>query len=70
MLDVPALLTGRLTDAAYAAGWALVRALPEPVGARAVPRAAPTSPRGAAAGRSTGCARNLARVAPDADLDR
>ena len=58
----------RLTGAAYAGGWALVRALPEPV-AQAVFRtgadlAARRGGKGVRRLRS-----NLAKVAPDADLD-
>ena len=65
---VAALLAGRVTDAAYAGGWAVVRALPDPVAAAlfragadlAVRRGGPSVDRLRA---------NLARVAPQADLD-
>ena len=62
------LLTGRLTDSAYATGWALVRALPEPVALRlfragadlAAVRGGPAVDR---------LRRNLVRAAPDRDPD-
>jgi KDO2-lipid IV(A) lauroyltransferase len=65
---VAGLLTGRVSDASYAAGWAVVRALPEPV-ARAVfdagaELAARSGGKGVERLRS-----NLSRVAPEADLD-
>ena len=65
---VAGLLTGRVTDTSYAAGWGLVRAMPEPV-ARALfdagaDLAARRGGKGVARLRS-----NLTRVAPDADLD-
>jgi phosphatidylinositol dimannoside acyltransferase len=62
------LLTGRLTDTAYAVGWSVVRAVPEPV-ARALFQAGAdlALSRG---GRAVDRLRaNLARVAPDADPD-
>ena len=66
---VSSLASGRVTDASYAAGWALVRALPEPV-ARAVfeqgaDLAARRQGKGVRRLRS-----NLARVAPGQDLTR
>ncbi|HVM26804.1 MAG TPA: phosphatidylinositol mannoside acyltransferase [Mycobacteriales bacterium] len=62
------MVTGRLTDSAYAAGWAVVRALPEPAARRlfaagadlAVQRGGPPVDRLRA---------NLVRVAPTADQD-
>ena len=69
LLDrVAGLVGGRLSEAAYAGGWALVRALPEPV-ASAVFRAGADlalSRGGPAVDRLRA---NLARVAPDRDLD-
>jgi len=65
---VAGLLAGRATDAAYAGGWAVVRALPEPVAQRLFRAGADLAVRrgGPAVDRLRG---NLARVAPDADLD-
>ena len=58
----------RLTGVAYAGGWALVRALPEPVAQRLFRAGADVAARRGGKGvrrlRS-----NLAKVAPDADLD-
>jgi len=61
-------LTGRLSDAGYAAGWALVRAVPESTAAALFRAGADLAARrgGPAVGRLR---TNLARVAPDADLD-
>ena len=63
------LLTGQVTDGAFAAGWSLVRVLPEPVAAAlftagadlALVRGGPAVDR---------LRSNLARVAPERDLDR
>ena len=58
----------RLTGAAYAGGWALVRALPEPVAQRLFRVGADVAAR--RGGRGVRRLRsNLAKVAPDADLD-
>ena len=59
----------RLTGAAYAGGWAVVRALPEPVAQRLFRVGADLAGRRAGKG-VTRLRRNLARVAPGADLDR
>jgi lauroyl/myristoyl acyltransferase len=66
--QVAALLSGRATDAAYAGGWALVRALPDAVAHRLFRAGADLAHRrgGKAVDRLRA---NLARVAPDADLD-
>jgi lauroyl/myristoyl acyltransferase len=62
------LLQGRLTDAAYASGWALVRALPEGVAHALFRRGADVA--AARGGASVDRLRaNLGRVAPDRDLD-
>lgn len=65
---IAGLLTGQVTDASYAAGWAIVRALPESTARRLFDAGADLAARrggkGVARLRS-----NLARVAPDADLD-
>jgi phosphatidylinositol dimannoside acyltransferase len=62
------LLTGRITDTAYAAGWSLVRALPEPVATRLFTAGADLAVR--RGGRSVShLRRNLSRAAPDADPD-
>jgi len=63
---VAGLLTGRATDAAYAGGWALVRALPEPVALRVFRAGADLAHRrgGKAVDRLRS---NLVRVAPDRD---
>jgi KDO2-lipid IV(A) lauroyltransferase len=63
-----ALLTGQVTDASYAAGWALVRALPEAAARRLFDAGADLAFRRGGKGVSRLRA-NLARVAPDADLD-
>ena len=65
---VAALLTGPAADAAYGAGWAVVRALPEPVAHGAFRAGADLAWRRGGPGveRLRG---NLARVAPGADLD-
>jgi KDO2-lipid IV(A) lauroyltransferase len=63
-----ALLTGQVTDASYAAGWALVRALPERVAARVFAAGADLAFRRGGKGVDRLRA-NLARVAPEADLD-
>jgi len=61
-------LSSRAVDAAYAGGWAVVRALPEPVAQRLFRTGADLAARrgGAAVDRLRG---NLVRVAPDADID-
>jgi phosphatidylinositol dimannoside acyltransferase len=64
-----ALLTGRVSDAAYAGGWALVRALPEDV-AHAVFRAGADLAHRRGGPGVDRLRANLARVAPDRDLDR
>ena len=62
-------LLGRVTDAAYAGGWAVVRALPEPAAHALFRRGADLAHR--RGGKAVDRLRtNLARVAPDADLDR
>jgi KDO2-lipid IV(A) lauroyltransferase len=62
------LLTGRLTAGAYSAGWALVRTLPEPVAAALFTAGADLAAvRGGPAVERLRT--NLARVAPDRDLD-
>ncbi|HWG93763.1 MAG TPA: phosphatidylinositol mannoside acyltransferase [Mycobacteriales bacterium] len=68
MRAVADLVTGRVTDGAYAAGWSLVRALPEPVAAALFTAGADLAVRrgGPAVDRLR---RNLARAAPDADPD-
>ena len=63
-----ALLTGQVTDASYGAGWALVRALPEPAARRLFDAGADLAFRRGGKGVERLRA-NLARVAPDADLD-
>ena len=65
--DLPSRLVGRLTDAAYAAGWALVKGLPEPVGAAAFRLIADVAwwRRGAGVRQLES---NLRRLAPTADL--
>ena len=65
---VAGLLTGRATDAAYAGGWAVVRALPEPVAQRLFRAGADLAHRrgGKAVDRLRS---NLVRVAPDHDPD-
>jgi lauroyl/myristoyl acyltransferase len=65
---VAALLSGRVTEAAYAGGWAVVRALPEPVAHRAFRVGADLAHRRGGKGVSR-LRSNLARVAPDRDLD-
>lgn len=63
------LLTGRLTSASYTAGWALVRALPEPVAQGVFRTAADLAV--AKGGKGVDRLRaNLARVAPGQDLTR
>jgi len=65
---IAGLVTGRLSDAAYASGWALVRALPEPVAAGLFRAGADLAWRrgGPAVDQLR---RNLSRVAPDRDID-
>ena len=65
---VAGLLAGRTSDAAYAGGWALVRALPEPVALGAFRLGADLAVRrgGGAVDRLRA---NLVRVAPHADPD-
>ena len=63
-----ALLTGQVTDTSYAAGWALVRSLPAPAARRLFESGADLAAR--RGGRGVERLRsNLARVAPDADLE-
>jgi KDO2-lipid IV(A) lauroyltransferase len=62
------LLQGRLTDAAYASGWALVRAMPEDVAQVLFRRGADLAAARGGAGVDR-LRRNLARVAPDRDPD-
>ena len=63
------LLTGRATDASYAAGWAVVRALPEGLASRLFDAGADLAAR--RGGKGVGRLRsNLARVAPGQDLTR
>jgi KDO2-lipid IV(A) lauroyltransferase len=59
------LLSGRAADGAYAAGWAVVRTLPEPVAARLF-TPAPTSRPPGAGPPSTGCAPTWPACAPRA----
>lgn len=66
--QVAALLQGRATDAAYAGGWALVRALPEPVAHRLFLAGADLAHRRGGKGVER-LRSNLARVAPDRDLE-
>jgi len=59
---------GRATDAAYAGGWAVVRALPEPVALRLFQAGADLAGRRGGKGVDRLRA-NLSRVAPERDLD-
>lgn len=59
---------GRATDAAYAGGWAVVRALPEPVALRLFQAGADLAARRGGKGVDR-LRTNLSRVAPDQDLD-
>ncbi len=65
---VAQLLTGRATDAAYAGGWAVVRALPEPVALGLFRAGADLAARRGGKGVDR-LRSNLARVAPDAEPD-
>jgi KDO2-lipid IV(A) lauroyltransferase len=65
---VAALLTGGATGAAYAGGWAVLRALPDPVAHRLFRAGADLAFRRGGKGLDRLRA-NLARVAPDRDLD-
>jgi KDO2-lipid IV(A) lauroyltransferase len=65
---VAGLLTGRVTDSAYAAGWAVVRTMPESTARRVFDAGAALAARRGGKGVSR-LRSNLARVAPDADLD-
>jgi KDO2-lipid IV(A) lauroyltransferase len=65
---VSRLLSGQATDGAYAAGWTLVRTLPEPV-AHAVFRAGADLAAARGGPAVDRLRANLARVAPDRDLD-
>jgi lauroyl/myristoyl acyltransferase len=65
---VATLLTGRVTDASYAAGWLLVRSLPERTARRLFDVGADLAARRGGKGVDR-LRRNLARVAPDAELD-
>ena len=60
-------MSGRLVDAGYAAGWAVVRALPEPVAQRLFRLGADLAARRPGRGTEQ-LRRNLARVAPGEDL--
>lgn len=66
--DIAALLQGRATDAAYAGGWALVRALPDAAAHRLFRAGADLAHRRGGKGVER-LRSNLARVAPDRDLD-
>jgi KDO2-lipid IV(A) lauroyltransferase len=66
---VAGLLTGRVSDAAYAGGWALVRALPEGVAHALFRSGADLAWRRGGRGVDQ-LGRNLARVAPGQDLTR
>jgi lauroyl/myristoyl acyltransferase len=61
-------VTGRVTDASYAAGWAVVRSLPESTARRLFDAGADLAARRGGKGVDR-LRRNLARVTPDADLD-
>jgi len=65
---VAGLLTGGATGAAYAGGWAVLRALPDPVAHRLFRAGADLAFRRGGKGVDRLRA-NLARVAPDRDLD-
>jgi len=66
---VAALLSGQLTATSYAAGWALVRAMPEPVAKRVFQAAADVA--AATGGKGVDRLRsNLRRVAPEQDLTK
>lgn len=65
---VAALLVGEVTDTAYAAGWALVKALPEPAARRVFYAGADLAARRGGKGVDR-LRSNLGRVAPDADPD-
>ena len=66
---VAGLLTGRVTDASYAAGWALVRGMPEPAARRLFDAGADLAARRGGKGVEQ-LRRNLERVAPGEDLVR
>ena len=66
---VAGLLSERVTGASYLAGWALVRALPEPVARRAFQAGADLAVRRGGKGIDR-LRSNLARVAPGQDLTR
>ncbi len=66
---VAGLLGGRMSEAAYASGWAFVRGLPEPAAARMFQAGADLAYRRGARSIDRMHA-NLARVAPGQDLDR
>lgn len=65
---VAGLLSGRVSDASYAAGWSLVRALPEGAAVRLFDAGADLAARRGGKGVDR-LRTNLARVAPQADLD-
>ena len=65
---VAGLVTGRATDAAYAGGWAVVRAMPEPL-AHALFRAGADLAHRRGGKAVDRLRSNLARVAPERDLD-
>ena len=67
--QVADLLRGRLTSTSYLAGWALVRALPEPVAQRLFRAGADLAVRRGGKGIDR-LRSNLARVAPGEDLTR
>jgi phosphatidylinositol dimannoside acyltransferase len=62
------LVSGRVSDASFAAGWAVVRALPEGAARRLFDAGADLAARRGGKGVSR-LRSNLARVAPGADLD-
>ncbi len=68
LVAVASLVSGRVTAASYAAGWAFVRAVPEGVAARLFDAAADLAWRRGGGGTDR-LRSNLSRVAPDADLD-
>ena len=66
---IAGLLTGRASDASYAAGWAMVRAMPEPMAVRLFDAGADLAARRGGKGVDR-LRSNLARVAPGQDLTR
>jgi lauroyl/myristoyl acyltransferase len=65
---IASLVTGRVSDTSYATGWALVRSLPEGTARRLFDAGADLAARRGGKGVDR-LRSNLARVAPDADLD-